>query len=167
MLFNPRTYPEIYGGMVARVRAASPLTDVNYGSVLSTMLEAAAQEDDEQYFQMLEIIRGYSLDTTTGTDLEDRAFEYGLRRDHSPGRAGMRRCCRNRHSDADRANCAFAGQYPALGDAPDSQDGRFFQCLVMGDYGVGAAYFWRWSLAWGERFCHVHGGSRVGRRGNS
>lgn len=80
MLFNPRTYPEIYGGMVARVISASPLTDVNFGSVLSTMLEAAAQEDDEQYFQMLEIIRGYSLDTTTGTDLEDRAFEYGLTR---------------------------------------------------------------------------------------
>lgn len=80
MLFNPRTYPEIYGGMVARVSASSPLTDVAFGSVLSTMLEAAAQEDDEQYFQMLEIIRGYSLDTTTGTDLEDRAFEYGLTR---------------------------------------------------------------------------------------
>ena len=80
MLFNPRTYPEIYGGMVAKVVSASPLTDVNFGSVLSTMLEAAAQEDDEQYFQMLEIIRGYSLDTTTGTDLEDRAFEYGLTR---------------------------------------------------------------------------------------
>lgn len=80
MLFNPRTYPEIYGGMIARIVSASPLTDVNFGSVLSTMLEAAAQEDDEQYFQMLEIIRGYSLDTTTGTDLEDRAFEYGLTR---------------------------------------------------------------------------------------
>lgn len=63
-----------------RLISSTPLTDVNPGSVFTTMLEAAAQEDDEQYFQMLEIIRGYSLDTTSGTDLDDRAYEYGLTR---------------------------------------------------------------------------------------
>jgi uncharacterized phage protein gp47/JayE len=77
-IFQPRVFPEIVGDMVTRLIATTPLTDINFGSVFTTMLEAAAQEDDEQYFQMLEIIRGYSLDTTTGTDLEDRAFEYGL-----------------------------------------------------------------------------------------
>jgi uncharacterized phage protein gp47/JayE len=79
-LFIARTFPEIYGGMVDKIIATTPVTDVNFGSVLSTMLEAAAQEDDEQYFQMLEIIRGYSLDTTSGSDLDNRAFEYGLTR---------------------------------------------------------------------------------------
>lgn len=79
-LFTPRTYPEIIGEMIARLTAYTPLTDVNFGSVWTTMLEAAAQEDDEQYFSMLEIIRGYSLDTVSGSDLDDRAFEYGLER---------------------------------------------------------------------------------------
>lgn len=79
-LFNPRTQPEIVGEMINRLIATTPLTDVNYGSVFTTMLEAAAQEDDEQYFQMLEIIRSYSLDTSTGSDLDSRAFEYGLSR---------------------------------------------------------------------------------------
>lgn len=79
-VFNPRTFPEILSEMASRLIATTPLTDINIGSVWTTMLEAAAQEDDEQYFQMLEIIRGYSLDTTTGEDLENRAFEYGIQR---------------------------------------------------------------------------------------
>ena len=79
-LFKPRVVTEIFGEMASRLISATPLTDINYGSVWTTMLEAAAQEDDEQYFQMLEIIRGYSLDTITGTDLDDRALEYGLTR---------------------------------------------------------------------------------------
>lgn len=79
-LFQPRIFPEIVGEMINRLISVTPLTDVNFGSVFTLMLEAAAQEDDEQYFQMLELIRAYSLDTTSGTDLDDRAFEYGLER---------------------------------------------------------------------------------------
>jgi uncharacterized phage protein gp47/JayE len=79
-LFKARVFTEIFGEMSARLVASTPLTDINYGSVWTTMLEAAAQEDDEQYFQMLEIIRAYSLDTVTGQDLDDKAFEYGLER---------------------------------------------------------------------------------------
>lgn len=79
-VFNPRTFPEILSEMASRLIATTPLTDINIGSVWTTMLEAAAQEDDEQYFQMLEIIRGYSLDTTAGTDLDNRAFEYSIER---------------------------------------------------------------------------------------
>ena len=72
-LFEPRIFPEIVGEMISRLTSTTPLDDINFGSVWTTMLEAAAQEDDEQYFQMLEIIRGFSLDTTTGQDLDDRA----------------------------------------------------------------------------------------------
>jgi len=79
-IFVPRVFEEIQGENVANILAVTPLTDVNFGSVWTTMLEAAAQEDDEQYFQMLEIIRGFSLDTTTGEDLDNRAFEFGLER---------------------------------------------------------------------------------------
>ena len=79
-IFELKVFPEIFGDMTDRVIATTPLTDINFGSVWSTMLEAAAQEDDEQYFQMLEIIRAFSIDTTTGSELDDRAFEYGLER---------------------------------------------------------------------------------------
>jgi uncharacterized phage protein gp47/JayE len=77
-LFQPRVFQQIFAGMVGRMISSTPLTDLNIGSVFTTMLEAAAQEDDEQYFQMLEIIRGYSLDTVSGTDLDARAYEYSL-----------------------------------------------------------------------------------------
>lgn len=79
-LFQPRIFPEIVGEMINRLISVTPLTDINFGSVFTVMLEAAAQEDDEQYFQMLELIRAYSLDTTSGSDLDDRAFEYGITR---------------------------------------------------------------------------------------
>ena len=79
-LFSPRTFPEIMGDMISRLLAATPLTDVSFGGVMTTMLEAAAQEDDEQYFQMIQLIRAFSLDTTTGDDLDNRAFEFGITR---------------------------------------------------------------------------------------
>jgi len=74
-MFQPRVFTEIMGDMVARLVSSTPLTDVNYGSVWTTMLEAAATEDDEQYFQMLELVRAYSIDTTSGADLDARAQE--------------------------------------------------------------------------------------------
>lgn len=82
-LFKPRVFTEIFGEMSSRLISSTPLTDINYGSVWTTMLEAAAQEDDEQYFQMLEIIRAYSIDNMTGLDLDDKASEYGLTRKNS------------------------------------------------------------------------------------
>lgn len=78
--FIPRTFPVILSDMLATLLDKTALTDLNYGSVFTTLLEAAAQEDDEQYFQMMEIIRGYQLDTTTEADLDSRAAEYGVTR---------------------------------------------------------------------------------------
>jgi uncharacterized phage protein gp47/JayE len=78
--FIPRTFPVILSDMLATLLDKTALTDLNFGSVFTTLLEAAAQEDDEQYFQMMSIIRGYQLDTTTDSDLDDRASEYGVTR---------------------------------------------------------------------------------------
>jgi uncharacterized phage protein gp47/JayE len=66
--------------MAAKVAAETPITDFNPGSVILTLLEAAAQEDFQQYVAMLEIILAYNLDTTSGADLDKRAMEYGLTR---------------------------------------------------------------------------------------
>ena len=56
------------------------LTDVNPGSVLDLLTQSVSQEDFNQYVQMSQIVRLVDLDATTGTDLENRAFEYGLTR---------------------------------------------------------------------------------------
>ena len=79
-LFSPRTFPEIMADQLAVLLANTPLNDVNFGSIWTTLIEASAQEDDEQYFQMLEIVRGYSLDTIFGEDLDDRAEEFSIER---------------------------------------------------------------------------------------
>lgn len=79
-LFVPRFFSEIFADMVSVLLQRSGVTDLNYGSVFTLLLEAAATEDDEQYFQMIEVIRGYQLDKTTGDDLDNRATEYGLER---------------------------------------------------------------------------------------
>ena len=56
------------------------LTDVNPGSVLDLLTQAVSQEDFNQYVQMSQIVRLVDLDATTGEDLDNRAFEYGLTR---------------------------------------------------------------------------------------
>lgn len=66
--------------MARKILAKTGLNDLNPGSILLTLLQAAAQEDFAQYYQMLQIVRNYNLDTTTGTDLDNRAFEFGLSR---------------------------------------------------------------------------------------
>ncbi len=66
--------------MAAKVASETPITDFSPGSVILTLLEAAAQEDLQQYVAMLEIILAYNLDTTSGADLDKRAKEFGLTR---------------------------------------------------------------------------------------
>jgi uncharacterized phage protein gp47/JayE len=80
MAFQPKSNNEIVASMAAKVSAETPINDFNPGSVILTLLEAAAQEDFQQYVAMLEIILAYNLDTTSGTDLDKRATEFGLTR---------------------------------------------------------------------------------------
>ncbi len=80
MSFTPRDWRTILVDKVAYIVSNTPLTAINPGSTLATALEATSMEDGEQYFQMLEIIRNYSLNTTTGEDLDRRAKEFGLER---------------------------------------------------------------------------------------
>ncbi len=66
--------------MAAKMSAETPITDFSDGSVVLTLLETAAQEDFQQYVQMLNIIRAFNLDTTEGEDLDNRGAEFGLTR---------------------------------------------------------------------------------------
>ena len=83
--FLPKSHPQIVGAMATKLAAETPITDFTDGSVALTLLEVAAQEDFQQYIQMLNVIRNYNLDTTEGADLDKRAQEYGItRRDAVP-----------------------------------------------------------------------------------
>ena len=53
MAFQPRSFPQILAEMIAYVQSNTVVSDFNVGSVARTLLEAAALEDDEQYFQMV------------------------------------------------------------------------------------------------------------------
>lgn len=78
--FTPKSFPQLTGAMAAKLAAETPINDFTDGSVALTLVEAAAQEDFQQYIQMMNIIRNYNLDTTEGEDLDKRATEYGLTR---------------------------------------------------------------------------------------
>lgn len=77
-LYSLKSFANILMDMIATVGANSPATDFNPGSVILTVLEAPANEIANVYVQMLNMIRASNLDTTSGTDLDDRAYEYGL-----------------------------------------------------------------------------------------
>jgi uncharacterized phage protein gp47/JayE len=80
MAFQPRTFEQILLDMIAHVRANTTLTDFNVGSNIRTLLEAAALEDDEQYFQMVQLLDIFSFRKATGEDLDERAADFNLSR---------------------------------------------------------------------------------------
>jgi uncharacterized phage protein gp47/JayE len=84
-----KSFPQIVGSMAAKVAAETPINDFTDGSVILTLLEAAAQEDFQAYVQMLNIIRNYNLDTTEGEDLDKRASEFGLTRLQAQSHTGF------------------------------------------------------------------------------
>jgi uncharacterized phage protein gp47/JayE len=80
MAFVPRNFEQILTDMIAHVRANTTLTDFSVGSVIRTILEAAALEDDEQYFQMVQLLDAFRVATARGNDLDERAADYNLTR---------------------------------------------------------------------------------------
>ena len=80
MAFTPRTFEQILNDMIAYVQSRTTISDYNVGSVIRTILEAAALEDDEQYFQMVQLLDLFSFTTASGEDLDRRLADFGLTR---------------------------------------------------------------------------------------
>lgn len=73
--FQIKVYEEILDGQIAKVVARTDLTDINDGSSLKQVLAASSRSDDEQYFQMLNLLDLFDIDKATGEDLDERAKE--------------------------------------------------------------------------------------------
>lgn len=80
MAFTPRTFPEILNDMIVYVQQRTPLTDFTPGSIIRTILESSALEDDEQYFQMVQLLDLFAIADATGDDLDRRLADYRLYR---------------------------------------------------------------------------------------
>lgn len=88
MAFVPRTFEQIRDDMIAYVRGGTDLTDFEIGSTIRTIIEAAALEDDEQYFQMVQLLDAFSIQTAQGTDLDGRVADFGITRLQPAASAG-------------------------------------------------------------------------------
>jgi uncharacterized phage protein gp47/JayE len=80
MAINIRGYNQILGDMIRKIIADTPLNDVNTGSALLTLLEAAAQIDFENNASILSVLELLSIDAVRNNDLDARAADYGLSR---------------------------------------------------------------------------------------
>lgn len=76
--FRIKVFTEIISAMFNTVRTAlGPGVDLNPGSTLRTMLEAAALQDAEQYTQIGKLLDLFTLDKTRGDDLDRRTLDFG------------------------------------------------------------------------------------------
>jgi uncharacterized phage protein gp47/JayE len=78
MAIDIKSYNQILGEMVRKIIADTPLNDVNVGSVLLSVLEAAAQVDFENNASILNVLELLNIDATRNSDLDARGADYGL-----------------------------------------------------------------------------------------
>jgi hypothetical protein len=78
MSIQVKSFQQLVGQMVRRLIAVTGINDINKGSVLLTLAEAAAQNDYEQMASMIQLLDDFSVDNATGADLDKRAVDYGL-----------------------------------------------------------------------------------------
>lgn len=91
MAFIPRTYSEILDEQIAHVQRFTTISDFTPGSVIRTILEACALEDDEQYFQMVQLLDMFSIASATGNDLDRRLADFGIVRFSAKAATGKTR----------------------------------------------------------------------------
>ncbi len=80
-VFQPKFFEDILKDMVNLVRTNIPeLTDFNIGSRIRSILEVCALEDDEQYHQMVQLLRLWNLRNLRGRALDERLAEWNVTR---------------------------------------------------------------------------------------
>lgn len=80
MAIQIRSFNQILGDMIRKILSETPLNDLNAGSVLLTLLEAAAANDFENNAAILNVLELLNIDAVKNNDLDARAGDYGLSR---------------------------------------------------------------------------------------
>ena len=80
MAIQIQSFNQILGAMIRKIIAETPLNDVNAGSVLLTLLEAAASNDFENNAAILSVLELLNIDAVSNNDLDERAADFGLTR---------------------------------------------------------------------------------------
>jgi uncharacterized phage protein gp47/JayE len=80
MAIQIKSFNQILGDMIRKIIAETPLNDLNTGSVLLTLLEAAAANDFENNTAILNVLELLNIDAVKNNDLDARAGDYGLER---------------------------------------------------------------------------------------
>lgn len=80
---------QIQTSMLATLIARLGLNDINPGSVIDRLTQAAAQSDFALYYQIAQVSRLADIDALTGSDLDLKAFEYGLTRKQAEKATGV------------------------------------------------------------------------------
>src|SRR6266404_941106 len=75
-----RSERQIQTRMLATLISRLSLNDINPGSVIDRITQAAAQSDFALYYQIAQVSRLANIDALTGSDLDLKAFEYGITR---------------------------------------------------------------------------------------
>lgn len=71
---------QLLGNMIRKIIAETSVNDINVGSTLLSLLEAAASNDYENNVAILNVLELLNIDAVKNNDLDARAADYGLSR---------------------------------------------------------------------------------------
>lgn len=80
MAIQIKSFNQILGDMIRKIVSETPLNDLNAGSVLLTLLEAAAANDFENNTAILNVLELLNIDAIKNNDLDAKAGDFGLSR---------------------------------------------------------------------------------------
>lgn len=80
MTIEIKSFNQILGGMVRKIIAETPLSDINPGSVFLSLLEACASQDFDNNVAILNVLELLNVDAIRNNDLDNKAADLGLAR---------------------------------------------------------------------------------------
>ena len=78
--FTPQSYDQILQTLISYMSAQSTVNDNNIGSVIRTFFESISLLLDNSYFQLVNVINSFYINTATGTDLDRRGTDFNIQR---------------------------------------------------------------------------------------
>lgn len=75
-----KTYNQILGDILRKIKADTVISDFHEGSVMLTLAEAIAENDFVNASSILSVLQQFNIDAVSNDDLDKRAFDYGIKR---------------------------------------------------------------------------------------